>query len=60
VGFLDGAALPDPDKLFNAELAGNKRRAIEFHEGDKFSEESLKTLIRSAVAHNQAKKARKK
>src|SRR5665213_2241425 len=43
LGFLDGAILPDPDKLFNAELEGNKRRAIEFNEGDRINEESLKT-----------------
>jgi hypothetical protein len=60
LGFLDGASLPDPDKLFNDELEGNKRRAIQFHEGDRINEESLKTLIRSAIAHNQAKKAAKK
>jgi len=60
LGFLDGASLPDPDKLFNDELEGNKRRAIQFHEGDSINEESLKTLIRSAIAHNQAKKAAKK
>jgi hypothetical protein len=59
LGFLYGASLPDPGKLFNAELEGNQRRAIEFHEGDKINGESLKTLIRSAVAHNQAKKATK-
>ena len=59
LGFLDGAALPDPDKLFNDELEGNKRRAIKFNERDEINEESLKTLIRAAVAHNQAKRARK-
>jgi hypothetical protein len=60
LGFLDGASLPDPDGLFNDELGGNKRRAIKFTEGDTVNEESLKTLIRSAVAHNQAKAARRK
>lgn len=60
LGFLDGASLPDPDKLFNAELEGTKRRAIKFHEGDRINEESLKTLIRSAIANNQAKQVTKK
>jgi hypothetical protein len=60
LGFLDGASLPDPDKIFNDELEGNKRRAIKFNEGDTINEESLKILIRSAIAHNQAKKATKK
>ncbi len=60
LGFLYGASLPDPDKLFNDELSGKQRRAIKFYEGDSINEESLKTLIRSAVAHNQTKKAKKK
>jgi hypothetical protein len=55
LGFMDGAALNDPDNLFNAELAGNKRRAIEIHEGDHVEEGSLKTLVRAAISHNQAK-----
>ena len=28
-----GARLPDPDKLFNAGLEGNQRRAIDFFRG---------------------------
>ena len=31
--FSHGASLPDPDKLFNAGLEGNARRAIDFFEG---------------------------
>lgn len=58
--FLDGAILPDPDGLFNAELGGNKRRAIAFNEGDAINDESLKTLIRAAIVHNQGKKRSKK
>jgi hypothetical protein len=57
LGFFQGASLPDPDKLFNAELEGNQRRAIEFYKGDKIKQRSLKSLIRAAVAHNQAKKS---
>jgi hypothetical protein len=34
VTFAHGAGLPDPDKLFNAGLEGNARRAIDFFEGD--------------------------
>jgi hypothetical protein len=37
-----GASLPDPDKLFNAGLDGNARRAIDFFEGDKINERALK------------------
>jgi hypothetical protein len=53
--FMYGAALSDPDELFNAELAGNQRRAIDVHEGDHVEEDSLKTLVRAAISHNQAK-----
>jgi hypothetical protein len=53
--FMYGASLPDPDKLFNAGLEGNARRAIDFLEGDKINERALKTLIRAAIAFNQAK-----
>lgn len=55
LGFMDGAALNDPDKLFNAELAGNKRRSIDFYEGDQIEEGSLKTLVHAAISYNQAK-----
>src|ERR1700747_2632238 len=48
--FAHGARLPDPDKLFNAGLEGNARRAIDFFEGDKINERALKNLVRSAVA----------
>jgi hypothetical protein len=53
--FMDGAALNDPDKLFNAELAGNKRRAIDVFEGNQLEEGSLKTLVRAAISYNQSK-----
>jgi hypothetical protein len=55
--FAQGASLPDPDKLFNASLKGNKWRAIDLYEGDKIKELSLKVLINSAVAYNLAKKS---
>src|ERR1043165_7571332 len=44
--FAHGASLPDPDRLFNAGLEGNMRRAIDFLEGDKINERALKTLVR--------------
>ena len=53
--FMDGAALNDPDKLFNAELVGNKRRAIDVYEGNHIEEGSLNTLVRAAISYNQAK-----
>src|ERR1035437_4651013 len=46
--FMNGAALSDPDKIFNAGLAGNQRRTIAVHEGDHIEEGSLKTLVRAA------------
>jgi hypothetical protein len=50
--FAKGAALDDPEGLFNASLEGNARRAIDFHEGDKINEKAFKSLIRAAVAAN--------
>lgn len=52
--FSQGASLPDPDKLFNAGLEGNKWRAIDFHEGDRINRRALKNIIRAAVAYNRA------
>jgi len=52
--FSQGASLPDPDKIFNAGLEGNKWRAIDLYEGDKINERALKNIIRIAVAHNLA------
>ena len=54
--FNFGAKLPDPDKLFNAGLEGNQRRAIDFFEGDKVNAPALKKLGRAAIEFNQAKK----
>ena len=56
--FARGAALEDPAKLFNSSLAGNVRRAIDFHEGDAVNEAALKALVRAAIALNTAKKKR--
>ncbi len=54
--FAYGAHLSDPDKLFNAGLEGNMRRAIDFFEGDKINERALKTLVRAAIGYNQGKR----
>jgi len=53
--FDHGARLADPDKLFNAGLEGNQRRAIDFFEGDKVNAPALKNLVRAAIAYNKAK-----
>lgn len=53
--FARGAALEDPAGIFNASLAGNTRRAIDFREGDEIDDEALKALIASAVKLNGAR-----
>jgi len=57
--FDHGARLPDPDKLFNAGLAGKVWRAIDLFEGDKIQERALKNLVRAAVDYNQSQRKRK-
>jgi hypothetical protein len=57
--FANGASLPDPDKLFNAGFAGNKWRAVDFHEGDKINDRALKNLVRAAIDFNQSKPKKK-
>ncbi len=62
LGFWEGASLPDPEGLYNAQLEGSKSRAIDFREGDELREDALVTLIRAGVALNlaKAKSARKR
>ena len=57
--FAYGASLPDPNKVFNAGLEGNARRAIDFFEGDKVNERALKNLVRAAIDYNQTKSKKK-
>jgi hypothetical protein len=54
-----GSVLPDPKKLFNAQLEG-KSRAIDFYEGDKPNAGAIKALVRAGVKHNVAKAKTKK
>ncbi|MBV9976591.1 MAG: DUF1801 domain-containing protein, partial [Hyphomicrobiales bacterium] len=56
--FDRGASLPDPDKLFNAGLEGNARRAIDFLEGDEVDERALEKLVLAAVDYNRSRKER--
>lgn len=51
--FAHGAALPDPQGLFNAGLDGGVRRAIDLHEGESVDTRAFKALIRAAVERNQ-------
>jgi hypothetical protein len=52
INFFQGAALPDPDGLFNAGLDAKKTRAIDFYSGDEVNQRALRDLIRAAVALN--------
>jgi len=52
--FFRGASIKDPKQLFNSSLEGNRRRAIDFREGEKINEAAFKQLIRAAVAANSA------
>jgi hypothetical protein len=56
--FAKGAAIDDPQKLFNSSLDGNVRRAIDLAEGDTVDAAAFKALVRGAVAANLAKPAR--
>lgn len=51
--FAHGAALPDPQGLFNAGLDGGVRRAIDLREGESVDTHAFKALIRAAVERNQ-------
>jgi len=53
--FAQGAALPDPQKLFNSSLDGGTRRAIDIRESDEIDEKAFKELFRAAVALNLAR-----
>ena len=54
--FAHGAALGDPNGLFNSSLEGNVRRAIDFREGEAINEAAFKALVSEAVALNRSKK----
>jgi hypothetical protein len=55
VTFAHGAALKDPDKLFNAGLNGNVRREIDLFEKDKVRKRALTALARAAIKFNLTK-----
>jgi hypothetical protein len=60
VTFIDGAKLDDADGVFNAELGGNRWRAIKLFQGDAVNEAGLKKLLLAAAALNAAKPAKGK
>lgn len=57
--FMNGAALSDPDKLFNAGMKGNKWRAIDIFKNDQIDVDALKNLVGDAISYNQAKDKKK-
>lgn len=56
INFFKGAALSDPNGLFNAGLEAKATRAIDFSEGDTINEAAIGDLVREAVGLNTAKK----
>lgn len=54
LSFVAGSRLPDPKKLFNAQLLG-KSRAIDVSQNEKLDEPALKAIVKAAVAHDLAK-----
>jgi hypothetical protein len=50
--FAKGAALEDPDQLFNASLDGTTRRAIDLHQGEAINAAAFQALILQAAALN--------
>lgn len=57
--FAKGAALLDPDGLFNSGLDGNVRRAIDIQEGQTVDAAAFKALVKAAAALNTATRASK-
>lgn len=51
--FAHGAALADPQGLFNAGFGGNTRRAIDVFQGDVVDPVAFVALVRAAVARNR-------
>ena len=52
INFFRGAALSDPQHLFNAGLDAKGSRGIDIHEGDRLNEAAFKALVGAAMALN--------
>ncbi len=52
LNFFQGAALKDPQGLFNSGLEAKATRSIDFSEGDAVDATAVKDLVRAAVAYN--------
>jgi hypothetical protein len=57
MSFVDGSSLPDPKKLFNAQLNG-KSRAIDFPVGVKVDVAGVKALVRAGVERRRPREPR--
>jgi hypothetical protein len=57
--FARGAAIKDPNKMFNSSLEGNARRAIDIREGAKINEAAFRQLIGAAAAANSEARAQR-
>lgn len=58
--FAQGAALDDPDGLFNAGFGGGTRRAIDIREGQTINATAFKALVKAAAGLNLAKQESKR
>src|ERR1700738_4337361 len=47
-----GAGVPEPPPPFHSSFAGNTRRAIDIHEGEKVDAGAFRALVKAAVAQN--------
>ena len=54
ITFQNGKELPDPHKIFNSMLNGNKWRAIDLHKDDELDEGALKEMVKSALEYNES------
>ena len=52
VNFFRGAALEDPQGLFNSGLEAKKTRAIDIFQGEELNREALNQLVHAAVRLN--------
>ena len=56
INFFQGAALGDPEHLFNAGLEAKKTRAIDLYAEKTVDYQALKALLLEAVRYNEKKK----
>ncbi len=54
LNFFNGAALTDPQHLFNAGLEAKTSRGIDIRDGDKLAEAELRGMVQRAVEYNLA------